>query len=126
MRATRPSALSPGGSVIRLGSIAADQGADAYGAAKAGLASWNVSLARQLGARGIACNVVSPGYTLGTEFFRDRMTPERHETLVARTATGRAGAVEDVVGAVWFLASPAARHITAQVLNVNGGAWPTR
>ncbi|MFZ0217631.1 MAG: SDR family oxidoreductase [Candidatus Dormiibacterota bacterium] len=118
--------LADGGSVVHLGSIAADQGAGAYGAAKAGLASWNLSLARELGPRGITCNVVSPGYTVGTEFFRDRMTQERHDALIARTATGRAGTVEDIAESVWFLASPGARQITAQVLNVNGGARATR
>ncbi|MFE6685422.1 SDR family NAD(P)-dependent oxidoreductase [Streptomyces sp. NPDC057743] len=118
--------LAAGGAVIHIGSIAADQGAGAYGAAKAGLASWNVDLARELGARRITANVVSPGYIAGTDFFRDRLADSRREQLIAATATGRPGAVDDITGAVAFLASPAARHITGQVLNVNGGAHPTR
>ncbi|WP_043263895.1 SDR family oxidoreductase [Streptomyces sp. CT34] len=118
--------LAAGGAVIQIGSIAADQGAGAYGAAKAGLASWNVDLARELGPRGITANVVSPGYIADTEFFRDKLSDERRERLVAATATGRAGAPADITGAVAFLASPAARHLTGQVLNVNGGAHSTR
>ncbi|MBF6333844.1 SDR family NAD(P)-dependent oxidoreductase [Nocardia transvalensis] len=115
-----------GGAVVHVGSIAADQGADAYGAAKAALASWNVDLARTLGPRGVTSNVVSPGYIRETEFFRDRLTEERKQALIASTFTGRAGEPADIAEAVHFLASPGARHITGQVLNVNGGAYTTR
>lgn len=118
--------LAGGGAVVHIGSIAADTGAGAYGAAKAALASWNVDLAGTLGARGVTSNVVSPGYVGDTEFFRDRLTADRRDRLVAQTATGRPGAPDDIAGAVWFLASPDARHVTGQVLNVNGGASTTR
>ncbi|MFF0626067.1 SDR family NAD(P)-dependent oxidoreductase [Streptomyces sp. NPDC004296] len=118
--------LAAGGAVVHIGSIAADQGSGSYGAAKAGLASWNVELARTLGPRGITANVVSPGYIAGTEFFRDKLADERRAHLIAATATGRPGTLDDITGAVAFLASPAARHVTGQVLNVNGGAHTTR
>ncbi|MFF0743196.1 SDR family NAD(P)-dependent oxidoreductase [Streptomyces sp. NPDC004111] len=118
--------LADGGAVVQIGSIAADQGAGSYGAAKAGLASWNVDLAGILGARGITANVVSPGYIADTEFFRDRLADSRREFLIASTAVGRPGVPDDIAEAVAFLASPAARHITGQVLNVNGGAYRTR
>jgi 3-oxoacyl-[acyl-carrier protein] reductase len=118
--------LSTGGSVISVGSIAADKGAGSYGAAKAALASWNVSLAGELGPREITANVVAPGFTAGTEYFRDRMTDTRRQRLIEATMTGRGGCPDDIAGTVFFLASPDARHITAQVLAVNGGAWPTR
>ncbi|WP_067459831.1 SDR family NAD(P)-dependent oxidoreductase [Actinomadura macra] len=118
--------LAAGGAVVSIGSIAADQGAGSYGAAKAGLAAWNLDLAGELGARGITANVVSPGYVADTEFFRDRLSDERRANLVSATATGRAASPDDISEAVLFLASPAARHITGQVLNVNGGAHRTR
>ncbi|MFE3145732.1 SDR family NAD(P)-dependent oxidoreductase [Streptomyces sp. NPDC059218] len=118
--------LAPGGAVVHIGSIAADQGAGSYGAAKAGLAAWNLDLARELGPRGITANVVSPGYIAETEFFRDRLPEARRTTLVAATATGRAGTPADIATTVAFLASPGARHITGQVLHVNGGAHRTR
>ncbi|CAM5460265.1 3-oxoacyl-ACP reductase [Streptomyces spiroverticillatus] len=120
------SRLSAGGSVVQIGSIAADQASGSYGAAKAGLANWNLNVAAELGPRGITANVVSPGYIADTEFFRDRLSDERRSALVEATATGRAGVPSDIVGAVAFLASSAARHITGQVLNVNGGARSTR
>jgi 3-oxoacyl-[acyl-carrier protein] reductase len=118
--------LAEGGAVVHLGSIAADKGAGSYGAAKAALASWNVDLAGTLGPRGITSNVVSPGYVGDTEFFRGRLTGGRRDTLIGQTNTGRAGKPEDIAGVVYFLASAAARHVTGQVINVNGGAWPTR
>ncbi|MFI1826922.1 SDR family NAD(P)-dependent oxidoreductase [Streptomyces sp. NPDC020412] len=118
--------LAAGGSVVNIGSIAADQGAGSYGAAKAGLVAWNVSLAGELGARGVTANVVAPGYTVETEFFRDKLADARRDALVAATDTGRAGTPADIAGAVAFLASPAARHVTGQVLHVNGGAHKGR
>ncbi|MEU3962364.1 SDR family oxidoreductase [Streptomyces buecherae] len=118
--------LVGGGAVVHIGSIAADQGAGSYGAAKAGLAAWNLDLAAELGARDITANIVSPGYIAETEFFGDVLTAERRAQLVAATAMGRAGVPDDVAGAVAYLCSPAARHVTGQVLNVNGGARMTR
>lgn len=118
--------LAHGGAVISIGSIAADNGAGSYGAAKAALASWNVGLAAELGPRGITANVVSPGYIADTEFFRDRLTDQRRAALIAATSTGRAGTPEDVAAVVHFLSSPAARQITGQVIAVNGGARSSR
>ncbi|MEU9489861.1 SDR family oxidoreductase [Streptomyces decoyicus] len=118
--------LGSGGAVVHIGSIAADQGAGSYGAAKAGLASWNVELSRILGPRDITANVVAPGYVAGTDFFRDHLTDERRDRLVAASAVGRPGSPDDIAGTVAFLASPAARHLTGQVLNVNGGTRTTR
>jgi 3-oxoacyl-[acyl-carrier protein] reductase len=118
--------LARGGSVISIGSIAADKGAGAYGAAKAGLASWNVGLAAELGERGITANIASPGYIADTAFFRGRLTEQRRTTLIKDAFTGRAGTPDDVAETVYFLASPQARQITGQVIAVNGGARTTR
>ncbi|GLU47673.1 SDR family NAD(P)-dependent oxidoreductase [Nocardiopsis ansamitocini] len=118
--------LTGGGTVISIGSIAADKAAGSYGAAKAGLAAWNISLAAELGPRGITANVVSPGYIAGTEFFRDRLTDQHRDALIFAASTGRAGTPEDVAGTVHFLASDTARQITGQVIAVNGGERTTR
>jgi 3-oxoacyl-[acyl-carrier protein] reductase len=109
--------------IVTIGSIAARRGAGSYGAAKAAVEAWTADIAAELGPRGITANVVSPGLTLGSEFFRDRLTGARTERLVAQTRTGRAGTTEDVAAAVVFLASPGAGHITGQVVHVNGGAY---
>lgn len=115
--------LADGGRVVTIGSIAAPQGSGAYGAAKAALESWNVGLAGRLGDRGITANVVSPGLTENTEFFGGRLSDERRSRLVAATATKRAGTPADVAAVIVFLASAAARHVTGQVVPVNGGAY---
>jgi 3-oxoacyl-[acyl-carrier protein] reductase len=50
------------------------------------------------------------------------MTGERRAMLIAQTANGRSGTTDDSAGTAVFLASPAASHITAQTIHVNGGA----
>jgi 3-oxoacyl-[acyl-carrier protein] reductase len=115
--------LNRGGAVINISSIAAHRpGAGSYAAAKAAVEAWNLSLAAELGRDGITANVIAPGYIEDTEFFRDRMTPERRERLIGQTLNGRAGTPADVAATAVFLASPAASHITGQTVHVNGGA----
>ncbi|GAA2429102.1 SDR family oxidoreductase [Streptomyces glaucus] len=114
----------PGGRVLFLGSIAAYRGSGkgAYAAAKAALHPYAHALARELGPRGVTVNVVAPGYVEDTEFFGDAMDEERRARLVAETSTGRAGRPGDVAATLHWLASPAAGHITSQIIQVNGGA----
>ena len=118
--------LPSGGRVVAIGSIAARQASGSYGSAKAALEGWALDAAADLGPRGTTVNVVSPGLTEGTEFFRGRLSPQRRELLVARTLTHRAGTTDDVAAAVTWLCSPDAGHVTGQVLHVNGGAFAGR
>jgi NAD(P)-dependent dehydrogenase (short-subunit alcohol dehydrogenase family) len=118
--------LTAGGSVISIGTIGAERGGGSYGAAKAALAAWNADLSADLGPRGITANVISAGYIESTNFFRDRLTPQRREALIAATHDRRAGRPDDIAGTARFLASPQARHITGQTIHVNGGAFTTR
>jgi 3-oxoacyl-[acyl-carrier protein] reductase len=112
--------------VVHLGSIAGGRGPGSYGASKAALALWNADVAAELGPQGVTSNVVAPGLTADTEFFQGRLTDERRHRLLEATLTKREGTVEDIAATVHFLAAPAARHITGQVLHVNGGAFVTR
>lgn len=115
--------LAHGGAIINFSSIAARlPGAGSYSAAKAAVEAWNLTLAHDVGTDRITANVISPGFIDGTEFFRGRMTDERREALIARTANGRSGTADDIAATAVFLASPAASHITAQTIHVNGGA----
>jgi 3-oxoacyl-[acyl-carrier protein] reductase len=120
--------LAAGGSVVQIGSIAGARGSGGggYGPAKAAVAAWNLDLSAELGPRGITANLVAPGFVDNTGFFQGRLTDERRARLVAETRNQQAGTPEDIAEAVLFLASPGARHITGQVLHVNGGALTTR
>ncbi|MDR3083066.1 MAG: SDR family oxidoreductase, partial [Streptomyces sp.] len=62
-----------------------------------------------------------PGYTEGTEFFGEGLPEERRRLRAGETLTGRAGTTEDIAETLRWLASPAAGHITSQVIQVNGG-----
>jgi 3-oxoacyl-[acyl-carrier protein] reductase len=113
----------PGGRIINLSSIAAFRGGGgAYSAAKAAVVGWTLDLASRYGPDGITVNVVAPGYITGTEFFGDRMTPARHDRLVAQTLNGRAGQPDDVASTIFWIASGELSHMTGQVIQVNGGA----
>ncbi len=118
--------LAPEGAVISFSSVAADRGAGSYGAAKAALAAWNVSLAQDLGPRDITANVIAPGFIDETEFFHGRMTDERRATIAAATHLKRVGQPDDIAQTVQFLASAGARYLTGQVIAVNGGWVTTR
>ncbi|MEV0741568.1 SDR family oxidoreductase [Streptomyces sp. NPDC050549] len=122
--ALKPRLAEPGGRVLFVSSIAAyrGSGSGAYGAAKAALHPYAHDLARELGPRGITVNVVAPGYTEDTEFFGPQMDAARREQRIREALTGRAGTPGDVAATLHWLASPAAGHITSQVIQVNGGA----
>jgi 3-oxoacyl-[acyl-carrier protein] reductase len=70
----------------------------------------------------VTVNVVAPGFVDDTEFFAGGLGAGRRETLVGETHTGRAGSPADIAATIRWLASPAAGHVTAQVIQVNGGA----
>ncbi len=118
----------PGARIVLLSSIAAFRGSGngSYGGAKAALHPYAIDLAGDLGPTGGTVNVVAPGYVEETEFFGDQMTERRRTTLIGQTLVGRPGTVTDVAETIYWLASPAARHITGQIVQVNGGALPGR
>jgi 3-oxoacyl-[acyl-carrier protein] reductase len=90
-----------------------------YAASKAGLIGFTQSVARELAGRGVTVNAIAPG------FIETDMTSALNEELKANVLRaiplGKFGQAEDIANAALFLASPAARYITGQVLTVDGG-----
>lgn len=94
-----------------------------YAAAKAGIVGFSKSLAREVGSRGITVNVVAPGF-IQTDM-TSALPEDQREKLAAQIPLQRLGAVEDVAGAVLFLASRAGGYVTGETLHVNGGLLMT-
>lgn len=114
-----------GGSIIMTGSILSLRGVanrSAYCVSKAGVASLAKVLAFELGEHGITVNTVAPT-VIETDLNRHliQTQPQLYDGILRRTAIGRLGVPEDLAGLFVFLASPASRYITGQVIGVDGG-----
>lgn len=90
-----------------------------YAAAKAGIVGFSKSLAREVGSRGITVNVVAPGF-IQTDM-TSALPEEQRQKLTVQIPLQRLGTVDDVAGAVLFLASRAGAYVTGETLHVNGG-----
>ncbi|MFD7511336.1 3-oxoacyl-[acyl-carrier-protein] reductase [Streptomyces sp. NPDC059853] len=90
-----------------------------YAASKAGLVGFARSLARELGSRGITCNVVAPGF-VDTDMTRV-LSDEQRAGIVAQVPLGRYAQPAEIAAAVRFLASEEAAYITGAVIPVDGG-----
>lgn len=90
-----------------------------YGASKAGVISLTQTLARELGPKGINVNCVAPGMVRSE--MSGRLPPEVVARAVGESALGRIAEPEDVAAVVVFLCSAGARHITGEVIRVDGG-----
>lgn len=112
------------GRIINIASVVGatgNPGQANYAAAKAGIAGFAKSLAREVGSRGITVNTVSPGF-IDTDMTRS-LPEEQKQALLAQIASERFGQPEEVAHACAFLASPQAAYITGQTLHVNGGMY---
>lgn len=124
-QAVVPLMRADGGSIICLGSIAAQRGGGLFGgphyaAAKGGVHSLAKSLARELGPDGIRVNAIAPG-TIDTDIFEGKLSPERKLEIAASIPLCRLGTADDVACVCLFLASDLARYVTGTVIDVNGG-----
>ncbi|PLX40188.1 MAG: beta-ketoacyl-ACP reductase [Deltaproteobacteria bacterium] len=92
-----------------------------YSAAKAGAIGLTKAAAKDLGKFGVTSNSVAPGFIL-TEM-GESMPAEFKEIAINETAVKRAGLPEDIAWLVTFLASECGRHITGEVIKVDGGQY---
>jgi 3-oxoacyl-[acyl-carrier protein] reductase len=116
--------IGPGGRIVLVSSTAGQRGeafhAD-YGASKGAVISFAKSLAVELGARDVTVNAVAPGW-VDTEMVAGAMAADARERINATIPLGRIASVDDIAGPILFLCSPLARHVTGEILNVNGGS----
>lgn len=113
-----------GGRLVFISSTAGQRGeaghAD-YAASKGAMISFVKSLAVELGPRDITVNSVAPGW-VNTEAVARPFAGEGLDRIEANIPLGRVASPDDIAGPVLFLASPLARHVTGEILNVNGGS----
>jgi acetoacetyl-CoA reductase/3-oxoacyl-[acyl-carrier protein] reductase len=111
-----------GGAIVLVSSINAERGKPGqanYAASKAGLTALGRTAAREWGGHGIRVNIVSPGW-IDTAMTAG-LPGELRQRALEETALHRLGHPDDVAGPVVFLCSDVSRHITGQVLRVDGG-----
>jgi 3-oxoacyl-[acyl-carrier protein] reductase len=115
--------LSAGGSIVNVASTAGQRGEprySPYAASKGAMIAATKSWACELAPR-VRVNSVAPGW-VDTDMTAVALAGEARREVIATIPLGRIAAPEDVAGPVLFLASPLARHVTGEVLNVNGGS----
>jgi 3-oxoacyl-[acyl-carrier protein] reductase len=114
------------GCIINVTSVAARNGGGpgttAYAAAKGGMLTFTKALAKELAPRGVRVNGVAPG-VIATPFHERYSPGEMFQRFIPNIPMGRAGTSEEVADVIVFLASPAARYLTGETIEVNGGMW---
>src|SRR5690242_11837289 len=90
-----------------------------YASSKAALIGFTKSVARELASRGITVNALAPGF-IETDMTA-AINEEARKQLTQKIPLSCLGTPEDIAHAALFLASPAARYVTGQVLTVDGG-----
>ncbi|CAA0096686.1 3-oxoacyl-[acyl-carrier-protein] reductase FabG [BD1-7 clade bacterium] len=112
------------GRIINISSVVGSMGNAGqvnYSATKAGAEGFSRALAAEVGSRSITVNSVAPGF-IDTDMTKE--LPEDHKAaLLAKIPLGRLGDVEEIAGAVSFLASDDASYISGSTIHVNGGMY---
>ena len=114
-----------GGTIVNVGSRGAyrgEAGQVGYGAAKAGLHSLSQSLAQEVGRDNITVHAIAPGF-IETAMARPHLRGEAGDAVRAQSPLDRVATVDEVAGAILWLASRDARWGTGGVLDFNGGSY---
>jgi 3-oxoacyl-[acyl-carrier protein] reductase len=116
--------VADGGRIVVVSSTAGQRGepyhAD-YAATKGAAIAFTKSLALELAPRRVTVNCVAPGW-IDTEMVERAMADGGRARVEASIPLGRIADADDVAGPIVFLCSSLARHVTGEVLNVNGGS----
>lgn len=116
--------VADGGRIVLVSSTAGQRGeayhAD-YAASKGALISLTKSVAIELAPRNVTVNCVAPGW-IDTEMVAGALAGEGRTRAEAGIPLRRVASAEDVAGPIVFLCSHLARHVTGEILNVNGGS----
>ena len=119
--------IPAGGTIVLVSSTAGQRGEafhTDYAATKGAVISITKSLAVELAPK-ITVNCVAPGWVdtdMSRPAFGTRDTGHGKRAIEATIPLGRVASAEDIAGPIVFLCSPLARHITGEILNVNGGS----
>ncbi len=123
-RVARGMAERGSGKIINIASVQsqlARPGITPYSATKGGIVMLTRGMCADLGPYGIQANALAPGY-IATDLTAALVAQKEFSAWVStRTPAGRWGQVEDLMGALIFLASPASNFVNGQVLYVDGG-----
>lgn len=114
-----------GGAIVMIGSVSGQYGGPRtahYAASKAGLISLSQVIARFGAKHNIRCNTVAAGI-IQSDMGAQGLAAPSVQAAAQSIISGRLGTPAEVADAVVFLASDAARYITAQTINVNGGLY---
>lgn len=116
--------IADNGRIVLVASTAGQRGeayhAD-YAASKGAMISFVKSLAPELGKRGVTVNSVAPGW-VDTEMCEQPFSDGGRDRIAAAIPIGRIAAPRDIAGPIVFLCSELARHMTGEIVNVNGGS----
>jgi 3-oxoacyl-[acyl-carrier protein] reductase len=110
------------GRIVNIGStsgVIGNAGQANYAAAKAGLIGFSKTIARELGGKGITCNVIAPGY-IQTDM-TDNLPQQVKDHVLGLVVVKRLGVVDDIAAAVAYVTSDEAGFLTGQTICVDGG-----
>ena len=110
------------GSIVNISSVVGTNGNAGqcnYAASKAGLIGLTMSMAKEMGGRGIRCNAIAPGFIITD--MTDKLSDAVKEAIVAAITLGRMGTVEEIANVALFLASDMSSYVTGQTIKCCGG-----